>query len=154
MDIRLAMAWMDCRLQSEFCAAMVGGAENVNVNGSHLVAVKAFRDEFVPFRGGQNVRLRAEDSDLVSSVSEWVTALQRDDAEEGVWRKGVPFLVPTPSWSGQFENVLGGVAGAFGVVGGGVSAGFGALWTLVSSLFQFVFVIILFMFVLPMLRAR
>ena len=72
--------------------------------------------------------------------------------DDDVWRKGVLFPVKTPKWSDKIDNMLGGIGGFFGYVGDGVSYGVGTIGSLLSSIFQMFFIIILFVFLLPMLR--
>jgi len=71
--------------------------------------------------------------------------------QDVIWKKGVSFPTKPAKWTDNID-VLGGLGSMFGLVGSGVGAGVSAVSTLVSSLLQIGFVMVIFLFLMPMLR--
>lgn len=169
--------WINCEQQSAFCAAMgapgaatTTAGDGGTARGIQLVAVKAFHDHFQLFNEGQAVSVR---EDMVREVVRWITVLEREEAVfgapacsddngtgkcddsprgEGQWTEGVLFPIATPKLTDSWESVLGGLGTVMGFVGSGLSGTASTVSTIVSAVFQGFFVILLFVFLLPMLR--
>ena len=167
--------WLNCDQQNEFCQSM--NLVPNNENNVRLVAIKSYQDYYRLYNDGKDLILKSDpngNKKLVEGVRDWISILEKTDdvifggdhqkekevcndsnnCENGdnLWKRGVLFPIKTPKWSDKIDNVLGGLGSMFGFVGSGVGYGFSAISTLLSSIFQVFFVIIIFVFLLPMLR--
>eukprot|EP01083_Nonionella_stella_P155664 503154_1 len=162
--------WINCEQQKAFCEAMkvVPSTEET----AKIVAIKANKDYYQMFNNGMGIQLTQDTTAWIKDVVEWIGVLEKDavvfgercadqseqcnarnrENKDDGWTHGVPFPIKTPKWMDNMDNILTGVTSVFGVVGNGVGAGFSAIGSLLSSLFQIFFVIIIFVFLLPMLR--
>ena len=170
----VSFGWMNCEQQKEFCEKMKiipNNEDNVK-----LVAIKSYQDYYQLYNDGRDIIIKSDankNDKLIEKVKGWIEVLEKTDDVFGdkdascnnsescdkgdndnndLWKRGVLFPIKTPKWSDKLDDVLGGLGSMFGFVGSGVEYGFSAISTLLSSIFQIFFVIIIFVFLLPMLR--
>merc|ERR1712130_510085 len=107
-------------------------------------------------------------NEMVQSVVQWISLLERQDVvfgdqdvcdenntecegkkegeEKDMWKRGLLFPQKTPAWNDQLDGMIDGLNSVFGFVGDTVGSGVSAVGSLISSLVQIVFVVIVFMF--------
>mmetsp|Transcript_27063 Transcript_27063/g.42832 ORF Transcript_27063/g.42832 Transcript_27063/m.42832 type:complete len:621 (+) Transcript_27063:24-1886(+) len=146
-----------------------------------LAAIRAYQDYYQLYENGKHVDVASLD-ESVQKVVDWIAVLEKDEMVFGVdschenntenckkqkkeggeekskgeefWRKGILFPMKAAKWTDNIDGVLGGIGSVFGLVGSGVGASVSAVSTLLSYVFQLFFLVILFLFLLPMLRMR
>merc|ERR1712110_1118304 len=106
---------------------------------------------------------------MVQNVVRWISVLEREEDVFGTscsdengtgkcaerqqgevqWKEGVLFPIGIRETTASWEGVLGGFGSALDFVGAGVSGTVSTVSTIVSALFQGVFVLIIFLVLLP-----
>ena len=168
--------WINCAQQSEFCKSM--GVEIAAESSEivRIVAVKAYREYYQIYGDGTNGLVLSEDQseneEIVKNVVKWISLLEREDVvfgdqdvcdenntncgdkskDDDMWKRGILFPQKTPKWNDGLNDMMGSLNSMFGFVGDSVGSGVSAIGSILSSLFQIFFVVIVFMFLLPMLR--
>ena len=145
----------------------------LDMQSVHIVAVKAFQDHYHVFAEGVDVMVRGKErGKMVQNVVEWISILEREDDVFGAscsddngtgkcgegqrgevqWTEGMLFPIGIRETGDSWDGVLGGFGSVLGIVGAGVSGTVSTVSTIISAIFQGSLVLIIFLFLIPMLR--
>merc|ERR1712228_1018470 len=133
------------------------GVVDENSEKVQIVAVKAYREYYQIYEGGVYLKKEQkknedllEREDVVFGDGDVCDENNTKCDDEGkknedMWKRGLIFPSKTPKWNDKLDDVMASFNSVFGFVGDSVGSGVSAVGSLLSSLFQIFFVVIVFM---------